>query len=69
MPGHCAARDCPTTRTSGKNVHRFPLSKPELLQLWIENTGRQFTPKSTDFLFSEHFTKAPISLAWRLVGD
>ncbi|KAK1159629.1 THAP domain-containing protein 3 isoform X2 [Acipenser oxyrinchus oxyrinchus] len=65
MPKSCSAYNC-TNRYNSKNpeltFHRFPLSKPHLLQEWLENIGRaDFCPKRHMVICSQHFTPESFS--------
>ncbi|KAM5248733.1 THAP domain-containing protein 3 [Ctenodactylus gundi] len=59
MPKSCAARQCCNRYSSRRKqltFHRFPFSRPELLQKWVLNIGRaNFRPKQHTVICSEHF--------------
>ncbi|XP_006013740.1 THAP domain-containing protein 1 [Latimeria chalumnae] len=60
MVHSCSAYGCKNRYDKDKPVsfHRFPLSRPELCQKWVNAVRREnFKPTKYSFICSEHFTQ------------
>ncbi|CAG9760103.1 unnamed protein product [Ceutorhynchus assimilis] len=61
MVVYCCAYRCTNERTPGTKLrfHKFPLSRPEVLRLWIKAVRwENFKPSAHTVLCSDHFRES-----------
>ncbi|XP_039312351.1 THAP domain-containing protein 1 isoform X1 [Solenopsis invicta] len=56
MPSNCCITGCKNSNKNSFHLFRFPLNRPDILQMWINAIGREgFQPTKNHLICSAHF--------------
>ncbi|RLU25013.1 hypothetical protein DMN91_003105 [Ooceraea biroi] len=60
MPNRCCIAKCKNTNKQGYHLFQFPIKRPDILRMWLNAIGRDFTPTKSHVICSAHFLPADI---------